>query len=189
MRKRLLNEIYIYPTVITKELHERNKVRRKTDLNFKREDKKIIKQITELRKELSLNRELKWNQILFAQVKMIQATAREHAAATFPLYVGKNEHLKYWTQFKRLFNIFQDRKKKIIGVPHILQTVDGKRRRYFFEELAYKGTAGEAKKHQDKLNKGGLEKSKDLELIEKDTKLKLQHERELKEILKRAKRR
>lgn len=140
----------------------------------------------DLRKQLTQNRKLRWYEILFAQVKLIQATAREHASGTFPLYL--DDAIIYWVRLKRIFNLEGDVKKKIIGVPRKFQTVDGKQRTYYFEELAYKGTAGEAKKHQDKLNAGGIQKSKHLNDIERDSTLKIKHEKELKELLRKARR-
>jgi len=152
----------------------------------RRENTRDIRAIMDIRKKLSKTRVLRWDDIVFSQVKLTKSTAREHARATFPLY-GEEEGLKYWTQLKRYFNTHGDSKKKIIGIPYRMHGIDGKIRTYFIEEIAYKENALLAKKHQDIINKGGLKKSQDLEAIQRDIDLKRTHDIELKALLRAAK--
>jgi hypothetical protein len=155
-------------------------------MNFKRIDRKIIREIQQFR-EQCVKAGLEWEEILFLQVQKFKATAREHAEATYPLH-KYSEHelsLKMWTLLKRLYNATGDPLKLIIGVAYSLETLDGKRRRYFFEELAVKGSAGIARRHQDVLNKGGIKKSEKLAVIENNPKLKTMHQKEMRKLLKR----
>lgn len=161
----------------------------------KRVDPKIVKDIIEFRERMAqqvdpiTGKQPSEAQIIFAQVQAFKATAREHADATFPLEPNPEIRLKYWTQTKRRFNVDGDRKKLIIGVWHTFQTIGGKLRKICLMELATKGPAGIAKKHQDILNKGGLGKSRKLQDIENDPQLKIKHQREYKALMKRLRRR
>lgn len=157
--------------------------------NSKRQDTKVIKQIRALREQLAENRAVTWDEILFAQVKTIQGTAREHAIATFPLFPQPEIALQHWTNHKREFNVFGDEEREIIGVPHKLKGLDGKIRQFTFMELAYHDTAGDAKRHQDLIVKGGQNKSRKLGIIEQDPNLKRKHSKELQDILRRSRRR
>jgi hypothetical protein len=158
----------------------------------RREDRRKIDEIKNLRKRLAANRKLNLYNILFCQVKKTAGTAREHGQATdFPLESFSRKKraenpLGMWTQLKRWFNITGDPTEKIIGVRHRFPGIDDKERVYVIEEIAYHKTAGDARQHQHKINKGGLKKEKDLAEIERDTTLKAKHDKKLRALLKEA---
>jgi|SRR4030095_7220825 len=158
----------------------------------RREDKRKIDEIRNLRKRLAANRKLNLYNIVFCQVKKTASTAREHGQGTdFPLqsFSGKkkvDDPLRMWTALKRWFNITDDPTEQIIGVAHRFPGIDGKERVYVIEEIAHHKTAGDAKQHQHKINKGGLKKEERLAKIEQDPTLKAKHDRKLRALLKEA---
>jgi hypothetical protein len=155
-------------------------------VNMKRNDRNMVKEIRAFREQLARSGDVTADEIRFAQVEEFQATKREHADATFPLYQEHELRVKLWNEEKRSHNVEGDDEELIIGVAHRIQTLEGGIRQIFFEEIAHDKTAGDAKNHQDRLNSGGIKKSAKLQHIEKTPGLKQKHQRKLRAIKKRA---
>jgi len=155
-------------------------------VNMKRNDKQVVRAIRDFRERLAKSGNVTDDEIKFAQVEEFQATRREHADASYPLYPEHELRVKLWTESNRAFNVEGDDEELVIGVPHRVRTLEGKIRQIFFEELADNRTATDAKNHQDRLNKGGLKKSSKLGHIENTPGLKQKHQRKLRAIKKRA---
>jgi hypothetical protein len=161
-------------------------------VNFRRNDKTKVKEIRAFREELarskrkSNGRRFTDQEVMFAAVEKFDGTAREHADAAHPLHSEAELRLKLWNKDKRGYNVEGDPEELIIGVPHRTQTLDGRKGYIFIEELAYDKTSEDAKKHQDRLNEGGRKKSQKLDNITRKPKLKEQHRRKLRSILRDA---
>jgi len=135
------------------------------------------------------------DEVLFAQMKKVKnATAREHAWAMYYVALGNTppteEWLKLYREERRQFNKSnRNPDEEIIGVPNLIQGIDGKKRIVWFEQLA----AGEAARMTavwcEKPRDGYNKKIKRLHRMSRDHKLKAKHDAHLREIERKARRR
>ena len=150
--------------------------------NIRREDKRKILEIKNFRQRLVKGGEIDEFRILFAQIGNYKdATAREHAAATYPLF-EKTMQLKLYTKLKNQFN-HGDPLTQLIGVPKIFRTLEGEEKRIFVEEIAHGNAALQAAEFNDKIAAGVHDKGVNLRKIAKDATIKKQHAKQLKQIL------
>jgi hypothetical protein len=162
--------------------------------NFKRADKNKMQEIRRVR-QYFVDAGIPEQDIFFAQIKKVpNATAREHTWAMYYVALGNTppdeNWLKLYRNERRQFNK-SDRNpdEEVIGVPNLIQGIDGKKRIVWFEQLAAgesaKMTAVWCEKPRDGYNK----KIKRLHRMSRDHKLKAKHDAHLREIEKAARKR
>jgi hypothetical protein len=166
--------------------------------NYRRADKNKMQEIRRVR-QYFLDAGIPEEDIFFAQIKKVpNATAREHTWAMYYVALGNTppdeNWLKLYREERRQFNKGSAMGKtnpteEIIGVPHIIEGIDGKKRIIWFEELAVGESARKMAIWCEKPRDGYNEKIKRLHRMSRDHKLKAKHDAHLREIEKKARRR
>lgn len=160
---------------------------------MKRADKNKMNEIRRVR-QYFLDAGIPEDEIFFAQMKKVpNATAREHTWAMYYVALGNTppdeNWLKLYREERRQFNKNRSNpREEIIGVPNVIQMIDGKKRIIWFEQLAVGEAARMTAVWCEKPRDGYNEKIKRLRRMSRDHKLKAEHDAKLREIERKARR-